>query len=66
MKPERKGRERINIKKQKVIIEMSSLSIRCGLFSLIQKRKGNQQGQRDEGTNNGGKEKIRLKRSSIF
>ena len=31
----------INTKKQKVIIEMPSLSIRCGSFSLIQKREGN-------------------------
>lgn len=32
---------------------MSSLSIRCGPFSLIQKMEGNQQSQR-MGTNNGG------------
>jgi hypothetical protein len=51
--PERKEEKRINTKKKKVIIEMSSLSIRCGPFSLIQKREGNQQSQR-MGTNNGG------------
>ena len=51
--PERNEEKRINTKKQKVIIEMSSLSIRCGPFSLIQKREGNQQSQR-MGTNNGG------------
>ena len=49
----KKGRKKNKYQEKKVIIEMSSLSIRCGLFSLIQKREGNQQSQR-MGTNNGG------------
>ena len=49
----KKGRKKNKYQEKKVIIEMSSLSIRCGPFSLIQKREGNQQSQRT-GTNNGG------------
>lgn len=41
----RREKKRINIKKQNTIIQKSSLFHRSGLFSLIQKRKGNQEGQ---------------------